>query len=310
MQYSLVIFYLLITFSYFDEIDEEYSFLPEETRQMMRETQKCHEAENDQTSCFNVKLSIQNFQCCMLKLTTNDEILNSCSILGGSVEEAKKIKSSSKIKSLLREIYGFNSYGLFSYKTIQEKDKMAQEGKYKQEYLCKDGSFEISYGYEEYSDSDKEKLLSEKHCLKYFYSYLNLYSEETKNPSKEDCFNADLLDSSKNSGIQCSYYEFNLKYITGDNEIYKTCYLYDPDIKTTKNIDENSIDIFQTLAYLVASYKGKQYSGYTVEFTSSDGDRFSYDPMKQEGKQIPDFSSTSFQFFKSKFILILVLILF
>ena len=97
--------------------------------------------------------------------------------------------------------------------------------RHKQIYKCKDCDFTFSYGYYDYTSQEKAILKSSKHCLRYFYSYVLDEDLVNNMPSKDKCFNANISESSKNNGIECGYYEFNIKFISGKSKIFKSCYL-------------------------------------------------------------------------------------
>jgi hypothetical protein len=49
-------------------------------------------------------------------------------------------------------------------------------------------------------------------------------------PSKEDCFNADLLQSTKDAGISCGFIEIHLNFQSGKKLNFNTCNLFNPEM--------------------------------------------------------------------------------
>ena len=268
MNYYSLIFCLLLVFVNLQEYE-----LPQSILDIQEDAETCSEEEYNEDSCFGISSSLKtpNSQCCLLELITNQETSRICSLIAGTTEEAKSQSSAKSTKAFLKELYGFSVY-VFEY----EEDV---ELKHKQNYKCKDGTFSISYGYEEYSSEEIKVIKSEKHCLRYFYSYALDYDFLKKMPSEDDCFKADILQNSKDNSLKCGYYQFNIKYSNGNTKTYSTCYLLDPNILKTKEMDERSTGYFQVLAMNYAMNEGENYSGYTIDFSDSEGNSMRYDPL-------------------------------
>ena len=155
--------------------------------------------------------------------------------------------------------------------------------RYIQKIDCKDGNIEVKYGYEEYNSVDEEIIKSDKHCLRYFYSYsLDPYNFKEKYPSDNDCFNADLLQTSKDAGLKCGYSEFNLKYVSGKSEVYKTCYIYNPDIVNTKIFDDISTVGFDAYAQDIATREEETLLSYSINLSDDSGNKISYDSLTRQ----------------------------
>ncbi len=180
----------------------------------------------------------------MLKMVNSEEEEEFCSLFGGSTKEAQQFESSTKIQSLLKELFGFSVYGIPELNE-NEREEFANSLRHKQIYKCKDGDYTFSYGYYDYTSQDKEIIKSDKYCLRYFYSYVLDEDFLNNMPSKEKCFNADMLQSSKNNGIEYGYFEFNIKFVSGKSKIFKSCYLLSNDVFSTKKIDSESKEIFK-----------------------------------------------------------------
>ena len=52
-----------------------------------------------------------------------------------------------------------------------------------------------------------------------------------------------------------------------------------PNILKTKEMDERSTGYLQTFAINYAMHEGENYSGYTIDFSDSEGNTMSYNPL-------------------------------
>ena len=209
------------------------------------------------------------------------------------------------IKAILKELYGFTIYKLNS------DGDSTFDPKFSQKYDCQDGKTEINYGYEEYSSADEETLKSNKHCLRYFYSYVLDINFKEKFPTNNDCYNADLLPTSEDAGLKCGYGEFNLKYISGKSEVLKTCYFYDSNAIKTKTFDDESTSAFDIYAWNVGSRDGDSLLSYTVEISDENGNKLKYDSLTKQVTISSSSSSSSkgLKDYKSKYLLFLLILI-
>ena len=303
---KILIFAFILVFDFV--VLDDYNGIPESARKYIEAQEKCTEAGNDRDLCFSKtsSLNIPNLQCCILALQTKDESYTNCSFLGGSIEQINEQKNSKMIKAILKELYGFTIYKLNS------DGDSTFDPKFSQKYDCQDGKAEIYYGYEEYSSADEETLKSNKHCLRYFYSYSLDYDFKEKFPTNNDCYNADLLPTSEDAGLKCGYGEFNLKYISGNSEVYRTCYFYDSNAIKTKTFDDQSTNAFDIYAWTVSSSEGDSLLSYTVDISDDSGNKLRYDSLTKQ-VTIPSTSQSSskgVKDIKSKYLLFLLILIF
>ena len=272
---SFAIFFLILFILVHS--DDNLDYLPPEIQSYMKDLEKCREGEDKESSCFSLSSSLQNrnYQCCIFILNSETP---ECFILGGSIADFKKMKNSEKAKALLKEMAGYYIYGL-PYDIDDNEDSRRNDIKNSQNYKCQDGEETIFYGYDNYSSDDKNRIQSDKHCLKYYYAYATDMNYKNNKPTKDQCFNAELLQSSKDAGLKCGFYEFHLKFLSGKTEIYTACYIYDPDIIKTKTIDDNTKSNFDNIGNQFTSSENDQFVGYTVDFWDSEGNKLSYDPL-------------------------------
>lgn len=149
-------------------------------------------------------------------------------------------------------------------------------------YKCKDGELSIIYGYDIYTPSEVNILKSSNHCLRYFYSYALDEDYKSKVTDKDTCFKADLMQFSKDSGIECGYFEFKFKSVDGNDDIYKTCYIFNENILSNNNMDYLSLSIFTDLGLYISMKEKKRYDSYTINMVNSKGTSFIYDSSTQK----------------------------
>jgi hypothetical protein len=276
------------------KINEDY---PDDIKTLIEDQERCMKAGNNQDKCYSVSLKTKNAQCCILEYISKQSNSVNCSMIAGSIKEVKEAFTP-RIKAIFKELFGFLVYGI---PTGRSEDDLINELRFKQNYQCKDGNYELLYGYENFTSEDKTILKSNQHCLRYFYSYVIDPDFLNKMPSKEKCFNADLLENSKDLGIKCGFYEFTIKYMSGKSGEFKSCYVYDTDIIKNKKIDEKSKSNFSMLAMQYAITQGEMMVSYVVVFSDSDGNKYSYDSLTDKVS-----SSTQCQI--SKYLLFLLII--
>ena len=208
---NLIILFLLFSTVYLDSEDygdyddyDDYYDLPEELKKYQEDEETCLKAEYNEESCFKVTLQTKNSQCCLLEFITPKNVSRNCSLLGGSLEGLNNEQVNSP---MLKELAGYQIYALEMHDVI-----------HMQKYKCKDGSVTISYGYDEYSDEEISILKSEKNCLNYFYGLYHDYFYKEKIITEDDCFQADMLQTSKDGGIECVYFEYQFKFLDGSSK--------------------------------------------------------------------------------------------
>ena len=275
MKYSILLC-LLISLSNLKQYD--YPDYPDDIKTLIEDQERCYEAGTQKDKCYSVSLKTPNAQCCILEYISYTSHDTYCSIIEGSIEDVKNNLYTPKIKAILKEYFGFQVYGLGEI-VGKDEEEMINEIRNKQNYQCKDGDFDIPYGYETYTSQDKSILKSNQQCLRYFHSYVIDYDYMDKMPSKEQCFNADLLESSKNIGIKCGFYEFTIRYVSGNSGNFKSCYVFDTDIIKNRKIDNQSKTYLSALAYQYASLQNEMFASYIVDFSDSDGNSFRYDSL-------------------------------
>ncbi len=99
-------------------------------------------------------------------------------------------------------------------------------------------------------------MKSQKHCIKYNEEYSGTIT-------KDICYKADLATTG-NSGVSCGYYEFDIMMTDKSTYKHQTCFLYNDDIRTTKNIAYSIKQMAELEAVKVANEQEKELSSYQI----------------------------------------------
>ena len=98
-------------------------------------------------------------------------------------------------------------------------------------------------------------------------------SSNRRSVSRSTCNNALLLSSTKEQGISCGYMEIDIQESHNIVEKRKTCFLYDPNVKNNKVLDEAT-----RLNLNALSKKAEDNSiNYSFKIYPADGNGYSYD---------------------------------
>ena len=196
-----------------------------------------------------------------------------------------KLTQTEGSKAFLKETFGFSIFG--DPRNVDNYEYLIKELKMYQNYKCKDGELSIYYGYDTYTNEEQNILKSEKHCLYYFYGYaLRPHDYMDNLPTQEDCFKANMLQSSKDSGLKCSYFNFTFKDLDGNLIPYSTCYFYIPGSIT---FDERSTAAFKFLCINILNGYGT-CQDYSLDLIDEDGNTLKYNSLT--GQVGSDTSST------------------
>ena len=224
--YFLIIFLILFNFISNDE-DDEYT--------IQMESNLCASAEPK--TCRDVKLS-GNRLCCEIFETNADEIQETCEVKTTKEAQMSIVGSSAIINKELAGLAIYNEeYGGAYGDNITERIFDVQR---KISITCETWDFSIDIIDGEYSDEEIKILQSDNHCLSYFNPYLKHSKNNIRNVTRDICYKALLLPSTKEYGISCGYMEIDIKEPNGKEEKRATCFLYDPNVTITKILDESS----------------------------------------------------------------------
>ena len=157
---------------------------------------------------------------------------------------------------------------------------------------CATWSFTVDILEGEYSNEEINILQSENHCLSYFNPYLKHTGSNRRTVTRETCYQASLLESTKSKGISCGYMEIAIQEAHNIVEKRQTCFLYDPKVASSKALDE------ATRLNLNALSKKAEDDSINYNFTiyGSDGNGYFYDSKTRavtEAKDDYNYNSNS-----------------
>lgn len=212
---------------------------------------------NDTKQCASIIFENNNFQCCNLKSKEKD--LEMCNAMLKPIKPAQEELATENGKKMTKEIGG---YSLFSNgSAVMFNDYY---------FTCPDGEANFKFDPNAYTEEEKAKFKSDNHCL--YYSSREYPHEKI---TEEICYNA-ILSTTENSTISCGYYELKLNFKDGSTGIYKSCFLFNDDILSTKNLGLWTKTTAEEMA-IEAEYKeDKKYSNYQFNATNSKGEYFIY----------------------------------
>ena len=130
----------------------------------------------------------------------------------------------------------------------------------------------------EFTDDEKKILESENHCLNYT---MQSFEDMTKT---FDCKKGELLQSSKDVGIECGEFAITLKNITTEGTI-KTCMVFPFNLLSKVKIPEMLTDSLKAI-FINNPELPISASQFTLELSDSKGNKIKYD--SETGEIIPE----------------------
>ena len=222
--------------------------------------EKCYDNTNlDKCIAVN-NLSNKKGQCCYATEENYYGKETICDLYPKPLENFIDLATSKEFNAMAKEYIGVQVYGKAgdSSETEDEKLKKLQE---KDEIICKDGEFTLSYGYDEYTEYEKEILNSDEACSYYYFDTF-----ENRNLDTPNCKAGKLLESSKDAGLECGNLEISAKYNSRSVTI-KSCVLYSYDL--FKNLTE--LAIFKDIVEASLDEDIKDYDRFKVTFSDKNG---------------------------------------
>lgn len=272
-----------------------HQILSQINEEIMEDAQLCY-ANKDINTCASVKLNSEIYQCCKVSTKTyynsyngpSSITINFCSIQVDPIKTFNEEMERESTKALYKEIWGY---------VVNNVVTSAENSKTEMTYDCKDGTGTFKFGFDTYTDEEIEILQSENHCLSYFYGLNNF-------TSKEECFNSELLPSSKKVGLSCGYFEFNIKYSDDTSQTIKSCNVFNKDIITNNHLDDKSKESFESFVNTNKNNE-KTVISFVVAFSDDKGNSVVYDSLTQSIKK----NSSKKIIFTIKYLLYLSLLL-
>ena len=166
---------------------------------------------------------------------------------------------------------------------------------------CNNGKISFVIDAREYSEDEQKILKNKNHCLK---------KTELKEKDIEydvgKCEEGLLVDSSKNVGLECGYFVYNIKIDSQKSVYYKTCNLFNYELfyNISKLYPQFSDKYVMNIINNIKGYD--TYESYTAEVYNKKGKKIKYDSIT--GKII--YENSGYMFISSKYIFLLFLIIF
>jgi len=243
---------------------------------------QCRDAKTKE-ECPATKITSKDEVCCYEESKHNGEISGECTDFYKNQIELFKTK---EYESITREEEG--------YRNCVEGNNLEANTIY-----CQNDEIKIEY---KYNDKEISNLKSEDHCLK-------IKAKKRADASFDvgKCEQKLILESSKKNGIECGTLEANI-VLSSTKEIFKwkTCDLF--NLKLYKGWLSYQPKLFYEMMYKIIEQndlKGKVES-CTIELYNSKGDKITYDSKTDE----TNIEGSSCMLFASKYLLLLILILF
>ena len=186
--------------------------------------------------CRSRKLS-EGRLCCDIYEVTADDISETCEVKTTKEEQMLIVGSSKIINKELGGLQIYNSeYGGIAGNSSEERKEIVQRTI---RITCDTWDFSVNIiDGDEYTEKEINILESENHCLSYFTPLLLHISSNRRPVSREICYKASLLPSTRRQGLSCGYMEIDIQEEHGIIEKRQTCFIYDPKVTSSKKLDE------------------------------------------------------------------------
>ena len=233
----------------------------------------------DLNKCLTVTFIAKGFKCCKSTLNTDKR----CTPMVSPIYLATNESAKDNGKILNREFFGYNLIN-------DQKPSISMN------FECADGKISYQYESKNYTDKEQEKLKSPQHCLSHY--------NKKESTSKSTCFNS-VVATAGNSGVSCGYYEFDLIMTDNSTAKYQTCFLYNDDIRTTKNMGYLIKQMAESVAVREAINREKILNKYIMKGVNNQGKYFIYESLNDTVSTPP--GSDGAKFLSNKFALLLIL---
>jgi hypothetical protein len=230
--------------------------------------------------CLDTILDSPDTQCCFY----NDECIE-------TNKEQYILGTNDIYKGIRRELAGF-------YLLTNEKQFFNGE--------CKNANISWTKENLTFSKEDNQIFGDNNYCLNYHDKVVN---GKTTIKSEATCLKADVLDSSKNLGIECAYYEVTIKRELYGSKKLQTCFLFDSNIVNALS-SSTEIDYVTNVTFnlILADLSiDNIYSSYTIDIFPSNLYKLSYD--SETGNMTIEYMFSKL-ILPSKFLYLLILCLF
>ena len=215
----------------------------------------CDKAES-KDACTAISLTNKGEQCCWETNRARDEPESSCDTFPKPSKDVQDLVNNKQFSPLYKEFAGF--FGEIS-SSSNKIDSIVE---------CSDGDLEYKFD-NEFTEDEKKILESENHCLNYTMSS---FVDMTK---KFDCQKGELLQSSKDAGIECGDLAITLKN-GGAETTLKTCMPFPYELLSKVKIPDMFKDQLNEM-FKENPDLSLNASQFTLELSDSKGNKIKYD---------------------------------
>ena len=270
MKYTIIICFLFVLSNSLKEFNNKFS----KEKSLLRhnyglniedsENSPCNAETKDK--CKVLPFTENNEVCCYVEEKINDTIVSEyCDEFPNDIDKHGEIANSKEFYSFNRELIG--------YKIIVEGEEFPE----KEEGIvtCKNSVYRVVYD-NVYNEKEKNVLENKNHCLNIYHKKLKDYQFNTG-----ECTNHLLLDSSKETGFECGYFEYKVTLESKRTISFNTCNLFNLNFFSKMceikkfDIIFNYIDL-EDIIYSMG-YQSDNIQNYTVEAHNSKGHKIKYD---------------------------------
>ena len=187
--------------------------------------------------CQERELSKTGSLCCDIDESTADSRVETCEVKTTKEQQMLIVGSSHVINKELGGLQIYNAkYGGIAGNTVEERKEKVQRTI---KITCKTWDFSVNIiDGDDYTEEEIKILESENHCLSYFNPILLHISSNRRSVTRETCYKASLLPSTRREGLSCGYLEIDIQEEHSIVEKRQTCFLYDPKVASSRTLDE------------------------------------------------------------------------
>ena len=304
MKYTIIICLLFVLSNSLKEFNNKFSKEESLLRHNYGSSIEDSEEEEEEDSvcdaetkdkCKALPSTKDNEICCYYERKANDKTQKEfCDSFPSDISKRGEVFNLKEFYPYLRELNGYDII-------IEGRDRPEKS----EEILtCKKGVYRLVQD-NVYSEKEKNIFKDENHCLNIYHKKLKNYEFNTG-----ECTSHLLLDSSKEAGLECGYFEYNITLESKKTISFNTCHLFNLKLfskmsKVGGNSDrmfneDDFIDIIDSMGY------DGYTESYTVEVHNSKGHKIKYD--SRTNKYIIE--GAGYMLSISKYLFILILILF
>ena len=228
----------------------------------------CKSGWESKKACHAIPINSNYFQCCYVTEMDDIEGESDCDAIPKPFNNFKVLMEDKQFKALYREVLGYKKVYDESPdnrdEIIDDMIKLGVDDTHARIECPNDETMEINID-DNFSLAEQKVLSSQNHCLNY------LYLTAATGNTNYDCTKGELLQSSKDAGVECGTLQITTKQ-NGIEYKLKSCMLFGFEMFSNSKIQE-----------LISNQsKGEKESSnvqsqFTIELSDSKGNRVQYD---------------------------------